>query len=133
MLDEVLDDLKVAVEAGGPQRGRVRLRGAIDGGAATHQVAHDVDVPGGGGHPQGRRSLDGLAVERHWRERRGDSTAAHEADLSDSPEPGCSMSASQRSARYSTTSRCPLRHAMSIGVAPLVRAETSRATSSRGR
>jgi hypothetical protein len=49
------------------------------------------------------------------------------------PDPACSMSAPQRSTRYSTTSKWPFRQAMSIGVAPLVLAETRSATSLRAR
>ena len=49
------------------------------------------------------------------------------------PEPACSISAPHRSTRYSTTSRWPFRQAMSIGVAPLVLAETRSATSFRAR
>ena len=47
--------------------------------------------------------------------------------------PGCSTFAAHFSTRYSTTSMCPFLQARTSGVAPLVLAETSWATSSLGR
>lgn len=67
MLDQVFDDFKVAVEAGGPERRRVGLGGAVDGGAAADQETDDGHVTGGGGHPQRRRPFDRFAIESHCR------------------------------------------------------------------
>jgi len=62
----------------------------------------------------------------------GESSAA-KRDLLGENLPGCSTSALHLSTRYSTTSLWPFLQLRTRGVAPLVRAETSCATSSRGR
>jgi len=63
MLNKILHDFEVAVEAGGSQRRRVRLGRRVHVGAALRQELDDLEVAGGCGAPERRGSLYRLAVE----------------------------------------------------------------------
>lgn len=69
VFDQVARDVVVSVEAGRPQRRAVCAGGGVDVDPPCHQQTHDLEVAGGGGAPQRRRTLDGLAVENHCRHR----------------------------------------------------------------
>ena len=60
---QILYNVEMSVEACRPQGSRVGLGGGVDVGAALGQHLDDGAVSGGGGAPQGRCSLNGLAVE----------------------------------------------------------------------
>ena len=65
MFDKILDDFKVAVEAGSAQRRRIGLGRAVNRGTATHQIANDGGVTGRRRHPQRWCAFNRLPVERH--------------------------------------------------------------------
>ena len=62
-LDEKLYDFVVSVEAGGSEWSGVGLGGGVDVGSSVHQQLDNLCVSGGGGAPEGRGALDGLAVK----------------------------------------------------------------------
>ena len=63
MLNKVLYDFKVAVEASGSEWRRVRLRRRVDVGPALGQQLDDLEVSGCGCAPQRWSALYRLAVE----------------------------------------------------------------------
>ncbi len=63
MLNQVLNDFKVSIEASGSQRGRVGLRRRVDVRAAIRQQLHDLQVSGGRGTPERWCSLDGFTIK----------------------------------------------------------------------
>ncbi len=65
VLHQVSDYIQVSVEARGSQRGRVCKSGVVHRSAVTQQRLHHLQVSGGRGGPQRRRSLDDLPVEVH--------------------------------------------------------------------
>ena len=63
VLNQVLNDFKVSVEASGSQWGRVGLRRRVDVRATVCQQFDDLQVSGGRGTPERRGALDGFSVE----------------------------------------------------------------------
>lgn len=65
MLHQILDNLVVAVEAGGAQRCRIGACGTVDIGTVLHQQLHNGKVASCTRTPQRWRTLDRLPVKRH--------------------------------------------------------------------
>ena len=63
MLNKILNDFEVSVEAGGSKRGRVGLGRRVDVRAALRQQLHDLQVAGSSCAPERRCALYRLTVE----------------------------------------------------------------------
>jgi hypothetical protein len=63
MIDQVLDDFEVSIEAGGTQGRRVGARGAVDSSVVSDEQPHDAHVARGRRAPQRWCSFDRLAVK----------------------------------------------------------------------
>lgn len=65
LVNEELDDVEMAVEAGGSERRGVGFCGGVDTGPALHEELDHEEVSGSGGTPQRRRAFYRLSIKPH--------------------------------------------------------------------